>query len=39
VRGEALLASGQGKAAAGEFHKILSHGGSVWNCWTVRSCD
>jgi eukaryotic-like serine/threonine-protein kinase len=34
VRGEAYLASGQGKEAAGEFQKILDHGGIVWNCWT-----
>ena len=34
VRGEAYLAAGQGNAAAGEFHKILDHGGIVWNCWT-----
>ena len=34
VRGEAFLAAGQGKAAAGEFQKILDHSGIVWNCWT-----
>jgi eukaryotic-like serine/threonine-protein kinase len=34
VRGEAYLADGQGGAAAGEFQKILDHGGIVWNCWT-----
>jgi predicted Zn-dependent protease len=34
VRGEAYLAAGQGRAAAGEFQKILDHGGLVWNCWT-----
>jgi eukaryotic-like serine/threonine-protein kinase len=34
VRGEAYLAAGQGKAAAGEFQKILEHNGMVWNCWT-----
>ena len=34
VRGEAYLASGQGKAAAAEFQKILDHSGLVWNCWT-----
>jgi eukaryotic-like serine/threonine-protein kinase len=34
VRGEALLAVGQGTAAAAEFRKILDHGGIVWNCWT-----
>jgi len=34
LRGEAYLASGQGKAAAGEFDKILKHSGMVWNCWT-----
>jgi serine/threonine protein kinase/tetratricopeptide (TPR) repeat protein len=34
IRGEAYLASGQGKAAAGEFDKILKHSGMVWNCWT-----
>ncbi len=34
IRGEAYLASGQGKAAAEEFDKILKHSGMVWNCWT-----
>jgi eukaryotic-like serine/threonine-protein kinase len=34
IRGEAYLAAGQGKEAAGEFQKILDHGGIVWNCWT-----
>jgi eukaryotic-like serine/threonine-protein kinase len=34
IRGEAYLASGQGKAAAAEFQKILDHNGIVWNCWT-----
>jgi serine/threonine protein kinase/tetratricopeptide (TPR) repeat protein len=34
IRGQAYLAAGQGKAAAGEFQKILDHGGLVWNCWT-----
>ncbi len=34
VRGEAYLASGQGKAAADEFQKIINHSGIVWNCWT-----
>ncbi len=34
VHGEAYLAAGQGKAAAGEFQKILDHSGIVWNCWT-----
>jgi serine/threonine protein kinase/tetratricopeptide (TPR) repeat protein len=34
LRGEAYLASGQGKAAAEEFDKILKHSGMVWNCWT-----
>ena len=34
IRGEALLAAGQGGAAAGEFQKILDHSGMVWNCWT-----
>jgi serine/threonine protein kinase/tetratricopeptide (TPR) repeat protein len=34
VRGEAYLASRQGRAAAAEFQKILDHGGIVWNCWT-----
>ncbi len=24
----------QGPEAAAEFHKILDHGGIVWNCWT-----
>jgi predicted Zn-dependent protease/predicted Ser/Thr protein kinase len=34
VRGQAYLAAGQGQPAAGEFQKILDHGGMVWNCWT-----
>ena len=34
VRGQALLASGQSEAAAGEFQKILDNSGIVWNCWT-----
>jgi eukaryotic-like serine/threonine-protein kinase len=34
IRGEAYLAAGQGKEAAGEFQKILDHSGIVWNCWT-----
>lgn len=34
VLGEANLAEGQGKEAAGEFQKILDHSGMVWNCWT-----
>ena len=34
VRGEAYLASGQGRAAGAEFQKILDHGGIVQNCWT-----
>jgi eukaryotic-like serine/threonine-protein kinase len=34
VRGEAFLATGQGKEAAAEFQKILDHSGIVWNCWT-----
>src|SRR6202007_497248 len=34
IRGEAYLASGQGRAAAAEFQKILDHSGIVWNCWT-----
>jgi eukaryotic-like serine/threonine-protein kinase len=34
VRGEALLAAGEGNAAAIEFQKILDHNGIVWNCWT-----
>ncbi|HMK20898.1 MAG TPA: tetratricopeptide repeat protein [Terriglobales bacterium] len=34
LRGEAYLAAGQGRAAAGEFQKILDHSGIVWNCWT-----
>jgi serine/threonine protein kinase/tetratricopeptide (TPR) repeat protein len=34
IRGEAYLAAGQGKLAAGEFQKILDHGGVVGNCWT-----
>ena len=34
VRGEAYLATEQGRAAAAEFQKILDHSGIVWNCWT-----
>ncbi len=34
VRGEAYLAEGNGAAAAGEFQKIVDHGGITWNCWT-----
>jgi len=34
VRGEAYLATGQGRAAAAEFQKVLDHSGIVWNCWT-----
>jgi len=34
IRGEALLAAGQGSAAAAEFQKVLDHSGIVWNCWT-----
>ena len=34
VRGEAYLATGQGRAAAAEFQKILDHNGIVVNCWT-----
>ena len=34
VRGEAYLAAGEGREAAAEFHRILDHGGIVWNCWT-----
>jgi eukaryotic-like serine/threonine-protein kinase len=34
IRGEALLAAGQGKEAAAEFQKIIDHSGIVWNCWT-----
>jgi serine/threonine protein kinase/Tfp pilus assembly protein PilF len=34
IRGEANLATGQGKPAAAEFQKILDHSGIVWNCWT-----
>jgi eukaryotic-like serine/threonine-protein kinase len=34
IRGEAYLASGQGKGAATEFQKIIDHSGIVWNCWT-----
>jgi tetratricopeptide (TPR) repeat protein len=34
VRGEAYLATGQGRAAAAEFQKILYHSGIVQNCWT-----
>jgi eukaryotic-like serine/threonine-protein kinase len=34
VHAEAYLAAGQAGAAVAEFHKILDHGGLVWNCWT-----
>ncbi|HEY6303479.1 MAG TPA: protein kinase [Terriglobales bacterium] len=34
VRGEAYLATGQGRESAAEFQKILDHSGIVWNCWT-----
>ena len=34
IRGEAYLASEQGKGAAAEFQKILDHNGIIWNCWT-----
>jgi eukaryotic-like serine/threonine-protein kinase len=34
IRGEAYLAAGQGKEAAGEFQKVIDHSGIVWNCWT-----
>ena len=34
IRGEAYLATAQGRAAAAEFQKILDHSGIVWNCWT-----
>jgi eukaryotic-like serine/threonine-protein kinase len=34
VRGEAYLATGDGRAATAEFQKILDHSGIVWNCWT-----
>jgi tetratricopeptide (TPR) repeat protein/predicted Ser/Thr protein kinase len=34
VRGEAYLATRQGRAAAAEFQKILDHSGIVSNCWT-----
>jgi eukaryotic-like serine/threonine-protein kinase len=32
ARGETYLAAGQGRAAAGEFQKILDHAGIVVNC-------
>jgi len=34
ARGEAYLLAGQGRAASGEFEKILQRPGIVWNCWT-----
>src|SRR6202050_4320413 len=34
MKGQASLAAGQGRPAAGEFQKILDHSGLVWNCWT-----
>ena len=35
IRGEAYLATNDGKSAAAEFQKILDHSGIVWNCWTA----
>lgn len=34
IKGEAYLAAGRGKDAAGKFEEILDHSGMVWNCWT-----
>jgi eukaryotic-like serine/threonine-protein kinase len=34
IKGQAYLAAGQARSAAGEFQKILDHSGVVWNCWT-----
>jgi Tfp pilus assembly protein PilF/predicted Ser/Thr protein kinase len=34
IKGQAYLAAGQGRSAAGEFQKIIDHSGVVWNCWT-----
>jgi tetratricopeptide (TPR) repeat protein len=34
IKGQAYLAAGQGRSAAGEFQKIVDHSGLVWNCWT-----
>jgi eukaryotic-like serine/threonine-protein kinase len=34
IRGESYLATGEGRAAAAEFQRILDHSGIVWNCWT-----
>ena len=34
IKGQAYLAAGQGRSAAGEFQKIIDHSGLVWNCWT-----
>jgi serine/threonine protein kinase/tetratricopeptide (TPR) repeat protein len=34
IRGQAYLASGQGKEAAAEFQRIIDHSGVVWNCLT-----
>jgi hypothetical protein len=34
IRGQAYLAAGQGRSAAGEFQRIVDHSGMVWNCWT-----
>jgi eukaryotic-like serine/threonine-protein kinase len=34
IRGEAYLASGQGKEAVVELQKILDHSGIGWNCGT-----
>jgi len=34
IKGQAYLAAGQGRPAAGEMQKILDHSGMVWNCWT-----
>ena len=34
IRGQGYLVSGNAKAAATEFQKIIDHNGIVWNCWT-----
>jgi hypothetical protein len=34
IKGQAYLAAGQGRSAAGEFQKIIDHSGLVSNCWT-----
>jgi hypothetical protein len=37
IKGQAYLAAGQGRAAAGEFQKILDHSGLVWHLGVARA--